>query len=72
MVTKWKLTKKEEEVLSLMARGYSLRGIADKLGIAFSTAKTHLVSIYEELGLTHCNENIHQYTTAALMYLYRK
>ena len=72
MATKWKLTPKEEEVLSLMARGYSIAGISEKLGIAQSTARTHLLSIYQELGLSECNENIHQYTTAALMYIYRK
>lgn len=72
MANKWGLTPKEEEVLSLMARGYSTRGVANKLNISGSTAKAHLVNIYGKLGLSEANENIHQYTTAALMYIYRK
>ena len=71
MVTKWKLTQKEEEVLSLMARGYSDYGIAKKLAISLSTVKTHIATIYDKLYLGDSSKDINLRTTAVLMYLFR-
>jgi len=44
-----KLTKREHEILSLLAKGYLYKEIADQLGIALSTVRAHLHTIYEKL-----------------------
>lgn len=45
------LTKREQEVLRLMAGGYSNREIADALGTAEGTVKNHASSILSKLGV---------------------
>ncbi|MEJ2733670.1 MAG: response regulator transcription factor [Anaerolineae bacterium] len=45
------LTAREIEVLSLVAQGGSNRGIAHQLHISEATVKTHLVHIYDKLGV---------------------
>ena len=44
-----KLSKREQEVLTLLAKGYHYREIGDSLGISLSTVRTHLQRIYEKL-----------------------
>jgi RNA polymerase sigma factor (sigma-70 family) len=44
-----KLSKREQEVLTLLAKGYHYREIGDALGISLSTVRTHLQRIYEKL-----------------------
>jgi DNA-binding NarL/FixJ family response regulator len=43
------LTKREQEILALLARGYLYKEIADQLGITLSTVRAHLHAIYEKL-----------------------
>lgn len=45
------LTKREIEVLKLVAQGYKNREIAKKLGVAVKTAENHRVNIMNKLGL---------------------
>jgi len=45
------LTKREVEILRLMAGGYSNREIADALGSAEGTVKNHASSILSKLGV---------------------
>jgi len=45
------LTRRELEVLRLLAAGLSNRGIADALVIAVGTVKKHLKNIYRKLGV---------------------
>ncbi|MFC4945112.1 response regulator [Pseudonocardia sp. GCM10023141] len=44
------LTRRESEVLSLVVRGLSNRGIAEWLVVSEQTIKTHLRTIYRKLG----------------------
>lgn len=43
------LTKREHEILSLLAKGYLYKEIADQLAISASTVRAHLHAIYEKL-----------------------
>ncbi|HEX2460507.1 MAG TPA: LuxR C-terminal-related transcriptional regulator, partial [Vicinamibacterales bacterium] len=45
-----RLTPREQEVLSLIARGFTNRKIADKLVISESTVKVHVRHVLEKLG----------------------
>ena len=47
----FKLTPREEEVLALLAKGYSRPYISEKLVISISTVKTHINSIYLKAGI---------------------
>ena len=44
-----KLTKREHEILALLAKGYLYKEIADQLGITLSTVRAHLHTVYEKL-----------------------
>lgn len=44
-----KLTRREQEILTLLARGRRYKEIVDELGISLSTVRTHLTHIYEKL-----------------------
>lgn len=46
------LTARETEVLRLVARGHSNKQVATALGIGESTVKTHLLKVFEKLGVT--------------------
>ena len=43
------LSKREQEVLTLLAKGFHYREIGETLGISLSTVRTHLQRIYEKL-----------------------
>jgi DNA-binding NarL/FixJ family response regulator len=47
------LTQRESEVLSLLARGYSVAAIGRAMFVSDSTAKTHISKIYEKLGASN-------------------
>jgi DNA-binding NarL/FixJ family response regulator len=53
-----KLSPREHEILSLLAQGYLIKEISDRLGIAFHTARTHLRHIYEKLHVQTRSEAI--------------
>ena len=44
-----KLSKREQEILTLLAKGYLYRQIGESLGISLSTVRTYLQRIYEKL-----------------------
>jgi len=44
-----KLTKREQEVLTLLAKGRRYKEIMDELDLSMSTVRTHLTHIYEKL-----------------------
>ena len=45
------LTTREKEVLRLMAEGMSSRDIARRLGISYTTVRTHIRSLGSKLGV---------------------
>jgi len=46
-----RLTPREKEVLSAMAGGLSSRAVAAKLGISYTTVRTHIRSLGSKLGV---------------------
>jgi len=44
-----KLTPREHEILTLLAKGYLYKEIGDQLGITLNTVRTHLHVIYDKL-----------------------
>jgi len=44
-----KLTRREQEILGLLAKGYLYKEIGDQLGISLSTVRAHLHTVYEKL-----------------------
>lgn len=45
------LSPRETDVLTLVARGYTVRDVADTLGMTYNTAAGHLKSIYHKLSV---------------------
>jgi DNA-binding NarL/FixJ family response regulator len=56
------LSGRELEVLELLAKGYLIKEIADRLGISFVTARTYIRRIYEKL-------HVHSRAQAVARYL---
>jgi DNA-binding NarL/FixJ family response regulator len=45
------LTRRETDILRLMAKGHSNEGIADALGLAESTIRKHATQLYRKIGV---------------------
>jgi DNA-binding NarL/FixJ family response regulator len=52
------LSKREQEILSFLAKGYRYREIADRLFISIETVRTHLRNIYEKLHVRSRSEAV--------------
>jgi two-component system, NarL family, response regulator NreC len=50
-VSKFPLTKREFEVLELMAEGITTKAIGNRLGVTFKTAACHRGRILQKLGV---------------------
>lgn len=48
---KYFLTAREADVLLLLAKGYSQRGIAGKLDVSDNTVRTHMRNLYRKLRI---------------------
>ena len=46
------LTAREVEVLRLLTEGHTIKGVAQRLGIAAKTADNHVQNLYSKLGVT--------------------
>ena len=56
-----KLSKREEEILELLSKGYRYKEIADSLNISFDTVRSHLRNIYEKLHVSSRTEAVVKY-----------
>jgi DNA-binding NarL/FixJ family response regulator len=63
-----RLTKREREVLSLMAEGRSNAGIAEAIVVTVAGVERHITSIFDKLGLQQSPER-HRRVVAVLKYL---
>ncbi|HAO78761.1 MAG TPA: DNA-binding response regulator [Verrucomicrobia subdivision 3 bacterium] len=52
------LTKREHEILALLAKGFLYKEIADQLGITLSTVRAHLHAVYEKLHVQSRTEAV--------------
>jgi len=52
------LTKREYEILALVAKGYQFKEIADQLGVGFTTVRAHVRNIYEKLQVRSRTEAV--------------
>jgi DNA-binding NarL/FixJ family response regulator len=62
------LTKREAEVLALIAEGLSNAGVAQQLVVTISAVERHVSSIFDKLGL-HQSPEQHRRVLAVLNYL---
>jgi DNA-binding NarL/FixJ family response regulator len=62
------LTKRESEVLSLIAEGYSNAGVARELVVTVAAVERHVTSIFDKLGLQQSPDQ-HRRVLAVLNYL---
>lgn len=56
-----KLTKREQEILAQLAKGFLYKEIADQLGISLSTVRAHLHTVYEKLHVQSRTEAVVKY-----------
>jgi two-component system, NarL family, nitrate/nitrite response regulator NarL len=49
---RWRLTRRELEIISVIVAGYSNKDIAQKFSISQQTVKHHLTNIYDKLGVS--------------------
>jgi len=55
------LTKREQEILALLAKGFLYKEIAERLDISLSTVRGHLHNIYEKLHVQSRTEAVVKY-----------
>jgi DNA-binding NarL/FixJ family response regulator len=58
------LSQREQEVLDLLAKGFLIKEIGDKLGIGFGTVRTYVRRIYEKLHVQSRSQAIAKYLHA--------
>lgn len=56
-----KLTKREQEILAALAKGYLYKEIAELFGISLSTVRAHLHAVYEKLHVQSRTEAVVKY-----------
>ena len=55
------LTRREEEILSLLAKGFFYKEIAEKMGVTIHTVKAHSHHVYEKLHVQSRTEAVLKY-----------
>lgn len=67
MITRLDLSKRELEVLGLMAKGLSNQEIAERLFVSLSTVKTHNQSIFSKLDVKRRTQAIEKAKTLRII-----
>ena len=61
------LTKREQEIFTLLIKNYSTKDIANKLNISEKTARNHISNVMQKLGVKNrCNAVIELLKLGAL------
>jgi DNA-binding NarL/FixJ family response regulator len=60
-------TEREDEVLSYVAKGYSVLEVAGLLNLSANTIKTHVRRIYKKLSVTSRSEAVHEARALGLL-----
>ncbi|GAA1333210.1 response regulator transcription factor [Pseudonocardia xinjiangensis] len=63
------LTRREHEVLTLMAEGHTNAGIAERLVVTVPAVERHVTGIFTKLGLQRADRTQHRRVLAVLAYL---
>lgn len=61
------LTKREMELLKLLARGYTYREVADELNVSSHTVNSHIKNLYRKLSVKTKNEAVFAATRQGLL-----
>ena len=56
------LSGREKEVLEMLAEGFLVKEIADKLGVGFGTVRTYVRRVYEKLHVRSRAQAVAKYT----------
>jgi DNA-binding CsgD family transcriptional regulator len=59
------LTERDDKMLALLAKGFSVRAVADAVGLSYGTTRVYLCNLYGRLGVGNK-------TQAALWYVQRE
>lgn len=59
------LTPREEEVLTLLSKGFANKEIADKLSVSYETVRDHLKHVYEKLHVHSRTEAVARYFSSS-------
>jgi DNA-binding NarL/FixJ family response regulator len=60
-------SEREDEVLTYVAKGYSVQEVADLLQLSANTIKTHVRRIYKKLSVTSRSEALHEARALGLL-----
>lgn len=60
-------SEREDEVLTYVAKGYSVQEVADLLSLSANTIKTHVRRIYKKLSVTSRSEALHEARALGLL-----
>jgi DNA-binding NarL/FixJ family response regulator len=63
------LTKREQDVLQMLSRGYSYAEVADLLGLSSHTVPSHVKNIYRKLEVNSKSEAIYEASSRGLINL---
>ncbi|MBC7948939.1 MAG: winged helix-turn-helix transcriptional regulator [Chitinophagaceae bacterium] len=67
LVSRLELSKRELEILSLLAQGHSNQEIATKLFVSLSTVKTHLQNLFEKLDVKRRTQAVEKARSLSLI-----
>lgn len=68
-MAKYKLTKREAEVLQMLCRGFDNNAISEQFGISISTLNKHLNSLYKKTSAKNRVQLIRQYMDEVSVYI---